>query len=214
MPKRPRKVQRRPNVKRPRRMRRVPRSIKSHTLSCVRKFWFQNWTFGNAAVGDYWRYYQFQLGNLPNLVEMTGLFDEYKINAIKITFRPAYDSVASDASALNVSTAPQAYLHYDIDPGNTVLPSGLYNSATLNSFMEHAGVKTRTLNRPVSIYLRPKILVDGNLVRKSGWIRTTDTSTNYRGVHVFLQQNNFSTSNTRISLDVFYTFYMQFKNLR
>lgn len=217
-----RKIGRRPyamkNRKRQRMVRRIPRNIRPNQVALKRTWYQTNWTFGTAATANFWQYYQFELATIPNLVELTGLFDEYKINAIKLTFRPRYDSVdVGDAAA--ATSLPQAYLHYCVDPANTQTPSGIYNSATLNSFLEHSGTKTRTLNRPVSIYFKPKVISElvsnqSGMMRKPDWIRTSATNVAHRGVHVFLQQNNFATSNNQIVLDVFYTYYMQLKNIR
>lgn len=211
---RPRKKQRRVYG----RVARVPRYLTQNKLVTKRTFYATNWTFSNATVAGYWQYFQFDLSVVPNLVEWTGLFDEYKINAIKLTFRPRYDSV-DVGNAAAATSLPQAYLHYTVDPGNNAVPSGIYNSATLNSFLEHSGVKTRTLNRPVSIYFKPKILTEasgniGGLVRNPGFIRTSNSNVAHRGVHVFLQQNNFATSNNQIALDVFYTYYITLRNMR
>lgn len=202
----------------PARVPRAPRTMRNNQLT-IKRTWYQtNWQFATATTAGFWQYFQFELATIPNLVEYTGLFDEYKINAIKLTFRPRYDSIdVGDAAA--ATSLPQAYLHYVVDGGNTVTPAGIYNSATLNSFLEHDGVKTRTLNRPVSIYFKPKVIMEASSnqagrVVGPGWFRTTAQNVAHRGVHVFLQQNNFATSNTQIALDVYYTYYMQLKNLR
>lgn len=198
---------------------RVPRSIVPAKLFAKRTFYNGNWTFNTVTVDGYWRNYSFTFSQLPNVVEYTALFDEYKINAIKVTFRPAYDSVPSDAPALNVNTGPQSYAHIFVDPA-AVNPSGIYGAATLNSFLENDGVKTYDTNKPFSVYFKPMIRdqVQGTgpnaEIRRSKYIRTTETGAVHTGFNMFLQQNNLSTNNTRISLDIFVTFYMTLKNLR
>lgn len=199
---------------------RIPRSIAPAKLAAKRTFYAGNWTFGTAAVGDYWRYMSYSLNQLPSVTEFTSLFDEYKICAIKVTFRPSYDSVDSAALSISSTTGPQAYAHVCIDPSSTNLPAGIYNSATLNSFLENSGVKSYTTNRPFSVYFKPKIRdqVQGTganaEIRKAKWIRTNETGAVHAGFNMFLQQNNFSTSNARVQLDMFVTYYMMFKNLR
>lgn len=199
---------------------RIPRTIVPAKLQCKRTFYNGAWQFGTAQTSDYWRYFSYTLGQLPTVTEFTSLFDEYKINAIKVTFRPSYDSVPSDAPALNVNTGPQAYAHIFIDPAQTALPAGVYNSATLNSFLENDKIRTVTANRPFSVYFRPMIrdAVQGTganaELRRSKYIRSNETGAVYSGFNMFLQQNNFSTSNSRISLDMFVTYYMTFKNMR
>lgn len=213
---------RRRRAKRPRvgRKMRILRRIVPAKLAVKRTFYLENWTWNTTTTAGFWRYNSFTLSQLPNVVEFTGLFDEYKICAIKVQYRPSYDSVPSDAPALNVNTGPQSYAHMYVDPASTVLPSGLYNSGTLNSFLESDKVRSVNTNRVFSVYFRPKIRdgVQGTgpnaEIRRSKWIRTNETGAVHSGFHIFLQQNNFSTTNVRISLDVFVTFYMMFKNLR
>lgn len=202
---------------------RVPRGIRmfsrANVLSAVRTFYAGNWTFGTVTTNDFWRYGQYTLASLPSVSEFTSLFDEYKINAIKVTFRPRYDTI-SPQDLVIASPQPQAYAHYIVDPGSTVIPAGTYTSTTLNTFLENSGVKTVTLNKPFSIYWKPKVSAQllgggtGSEVIKGGWVKTSDTAVTYRGYHMFLQQNNFTTTGGAVQLDIFVTYYMIFKNMR
>lgn len=213
----------RPMKKRRMTKRPIPRGLRPAAPSAMlvkRTFYAGNWTFGTVTTNDFWRYGVITLSNLPSASDFTALFDEYKINAIKVTYRPSYDSVPSDAPALNVNTGPQSFAHIVVDPGSTLIPTGTYNSTTLNTFLENSGVRTVTTNKPFSIFWKPKIRVQAagggttSEVRKGGYMRTSDTGVVYTGYHMFLQQNNFATSNTRIALDSYVTLYMSFRNLR
>jgi hypothetical protein len=201
------------------RRRPMPRRIVPAKLAIKRTFYLQNWTFGTAATDGFWRNYAFSLNQMPNVVEFTGLFDEYKINAIKVTFRPSYDSITSDSQGVVANSAPQAYAHIFVDPAATN-PAGVYGSATLNSFLENDKVRSYTTNRPFSVYWKPLVrdALQGTgpnaEIRRSRYIRTVETGAVYTGFQMFLQQNNFATTNARINLDVFVTFYATFKNLR
>lgn len=185
-------------------------------LSCKRMTYQTVWTFSTAALGGYWQYYTFNATNIGNFAEFANVFDEYKINAVKYTFRPRYDSVDANSA----TTLPQATMHYFVDQASTVVPTGVYSSATLNTFLENSGVKSRTLNRPVSIYYKPMAsdqLTGGSTVSrvfKPGWIKTDNTTISFRGFHAFLQLNNFATANANVQLDIFITFYMSFRNLK
>lgn len=191
----------------------------ANVLSTARTFYAGNWTFGTASVNDFWRYGTYTLSSLPSYNEYVNLFDEYKINAVKVTFRPRYDSI-SPSDIVGTANQPQAYAHYQIDPASTTVPAGIYNNTTLNTFLEASGVKTVTLNRPFSIYFKPKVNTSvfggssGAEVVKGGWIKTTESAVSYRGYHMFLQQNNFGAVGTSIQLDMFVTYYMTFKNMK
>lgn len=188
-------------------------------LAIKRTIYAGNWTFGTAATTDFWRYVTFQASSINNFTEMAGLFDEYKINAVKITYRPAYDNVAN-LGAAGTLAQPQAYAHVLIDPASTLIPSGVYSSGNMNTFLENQGVRTYTLNRPFSVYVRPKVqdqLFGGSTSTrtvKPPYIKTTETAVDHRGFHMFLQQNNFANTNTNIRLDIFATYYITLRNIK
>lgn len=177
------------------------------------------WTFGSAATNDFWRYLDYDMTAFNNFAEFANIFDEYKVNAMKITFRPSYDSIVAPVAAGSL-VQPQAYMHYVVDPGSSTIPTGTYSTATVNTFLEQSNVRTKTLRAPISIYFKPKVLSQnlgsgtGAVVERPQWTRTTETGTRHRGVHVLLQQNSMSTGNTNIKLDVFITYYVQFRNLK
>lgn len=189
------------------------------TVSMKRTSYAGNWTFGTATTNDFWRYVTIDMSSFNNFSEMAAIFDEYRVNAIKVTYRPAYDSVAQ-ATAASAVTQPQAFAHYVVDPASTVIPSGTYNITSLNTLLENGNVKTRTLNRPFSIYYKPKVLDQvfntgtAGVMRKSPWIRTSETSASFRGYHMYIQQNGFNLGNLNIKLDTYITFYVQFRNVK
>lgn len=197
------------------------RSVRSKRMPfvCKRMTYSSTWAFGTAATNDFFRYYTWTAADITNFAEFASVFDEYKISAVKVTFRPAYDSV-SNLTAAGALVQPQAYAHYVIDPAATTVPAGLYTSANLNSFLENEGIRTKTLNKEFSIYLKPKVLMQNfgggtaSTVVDSDWIKTSETAVQHRGFYIFLQQNAFAATNTNIKLDTFYTFYLQFRNVK
>lgn len=135
---------------------RVARPLRSSKVMRMAKVCYaSSWAFSTASTSGFWQYKVFTPNNsVQNWTEINQLFDEYKVNAIKVTFRPRYDSITG---ADNGAGTVQAYAHYVIDPASTTTPSGTYGAVSLNSFLEQSGVKTRTLNRPFSVYFRPKV---------------------------------------------------------
>jgi hypothetical protein len=197
---------------------RVP-ALRVPSITLKRRSFSSTWAFNTTTTNDVWRYYTFTAGDINNYSEFSALFDEYRINAVKVTFRPSYDDLAN-ISGTGTLVQPQAYAHVCIDPSSTVIPAGTYTSANMNTFLENSGVRTYTLNRPFSVYLKPHVqdgLQGGGTAShsfKAPWIKTSDSAPIHRGFHMFLQQNSFSTGNTNIKLDTFYTFYLQFRNLK
>lgn len=185
-------------------------------ISLKRTFYSGTWNWGTVATNDFWRYNTFTVGNLPSFSEFANVFDEYKLNAIKVTYRPNYDAIVMSTA----NTLPLATMHVCVDPASTLGPAGTYTSSNLNTFLENSGVRSYNLNKPVSVYFKPKIsegvLGTGTaaMVRSSPWIKTTEQLTEFRGFHAFVSTNNFGTTNSNIDLDVFVTYYLSFKNLR
>lgn len=195
-----------------------PMRMSSGILNMKRTVYQGSWAFNNTTTSGFWQYLTWTMNTATSdFSEIQALFDEYKVNAIKVTFRPRYDSVDGGlATVVN----PTAYAHYCIDPGSTVIPAGLYSASTLNTFLQNDNVKTRSLTKPFSIYFRPKVVDQvggGGTASRSvqaGWIRTTESGVTYRGVHVFLQNNNMTSVNGNLILDQFVTLYYQVRNLR
>lgn len=188
-----------------------------YTLSTSRTQWSSTWTFGTAATTDFWRYLYFTpTFDCNGFVDYADVFDEYRVNAIKVTFRPAYDSIQNNQAAGALSQR-QAYAHVVVDPSSTVAPSGTYSAATLNEFLSQGKVRTYTLNRPFSVYFKPKVsesVYGGGTAARvydSPWIKTTEGGVQFRGFHMFLQQNSLGAANENIKLDTFYTFYVSFR---
>lgn len=216
---------RRPSGRRMRRtMKRrriVRRRVRQARMAVKRTFYVENWQPNSAGTNGFWRYYQFTASQLPSMSEFVALFDQYKINAVKVTFRPRFDSFqgnnTTDTTLPGVTNQSGTNMHVIRDPYTTTFPTGTYTVANMNSFMEQGNVKSYTGNRPFSIYIRPtnNFTVDGaNVERKrSKYINTSNLAIPHFGFHAYAQDNNFSGTFGN-SWDVFYTYYMTFKNLR
>lgn len=178
-----------------------------------------NWAFSTAATSGFFRHFTPGLNALNNLGEYQAVFDQYKINGIKITVIPRWDG--ADVGTTAAPGLNMMYLTYCVDPKSTLVPSGTYTSATLNTFLENCNGKTRTrmFNKPVNIYFKPMISARDlysastttNYVGPK-WIATESSSIAHRGVYMFLHDNNLTTSGlSGWSVDIFYTFYFQCK---
>lgn len=209
-------------VKRRARRMRVPRPMAlrpKNVLRITRKFYLTQWVWTTTTTSDFWKYQTFTAALIPNFAEYASVFDEYRIGALKWTFMPRYTDV--EAASAGTTGTPTAYAHMLIDAESTLVPSGVYGSGTLNNLMENTKVRTRVANKPFSVYYKPKILQQGfgggtaGIVRNAPFIRTSDTSVDHRGHHIYVQQNNFSASaNANIIFDVFVTVYMTLRNTR
>lgn len=184
------------------------------TVSMKRTLYGGAWTFSNASTIGFWRYINVNASTgINNFAELAAVFDEYRIHAIKQTYRLRYDNVAAPVAAGSI-VQPQAYAHIIVDPDSLLVPSGTYDQANLNAFLENGSVRTVTLNKPFSIYWKPKVynsLATSVNSIKAPWLPVTNATVAHNGFHMFLQQNNFSTTNSNIILDGFTTVYFKLR---
>lgn len=205
---------------RPRRQRkaRIPRPIKQAVLTTSRKFWLEHWTPVALTTDRFWKYYTFNPSLIPNWADYFNLFDQYKINALKFEFRPRWDNYAgSDRTAPGDTNASGTFLHVCNDPYSSVtVPSGVYSTATLNTFMEQGPVKTYRPGDVVTVYFKPTVNMDtaaGPNVRVRAPYLTNNTISQHLGFHVFAQDSNMIGQFNQ-SWDVYVTAYFTMRNLR
>lgn len=177
------------------------------------------WLFTTVNVAGFWRNESFGLNQLANVSEYTNLFDEYRIRAIKYRYVPCYDNISAGEAigALPVQNAYQA--HISIDPAGTTTPSGTYNAAALQSYLDDAQ-KDRIVRggKEFSVYYRPKVLEDhnGNFSSKVipfPWTRTSQVTQQARGHNVFIWGSN-GASVVGLNFEIYVTVYLEFRGAK
>lgn len=203
-------------------------------LRVRRTCYLGQFTPGTASTAGFWQYRTVSLakgffdstgasmGGLSNLSEYTPLFDLYKLKAFKITLRPKF--VALNTGQINATTSAVKDLPYvgiKIDPSDTAVASGTYSPATLNSFLEQTGVRIRRADRPINIYVKPKVTdtYGGGGALRYVYPTWTDLSTPagqdvaHRGYWLYFWNQNFNNTDF-LPYDVFITYYLQFKGAK
>lgn len=212
--------------KRTRRMAARPRVSASlryamPTLSLKRTFWYEYWSFGTATVDNFWRYYQPPMAILPNLSEYSALFDQYKINGIKITLRPRWTGFDGADTTSTASNKPLQSVHYIVDPLSQITRAGTYGASTFNTFCENGNVKSVVGVKPINIYWKPMHnedagtgITNARLVGPRYLSFASATNVQQNGVHIFLQDPNFANAATGWGYDVFFTYYFQVRGMK
>lgn len=198
----------------------VPRMLRSQSMTVARKFWSAYWIPSTVSTSDFWKYYQFQPNQIPNWSDFFNLFDQYKVNALKFSFVPRSDGFdganTTDNTLPGVTNASGTRLHVVNDPYSTVVPTGTYTAATLNSVMEQGTVRTYIGTKTVDVYFKPTINVTteagSNYRVKAPWLNVNVQNV-HNGFHIMAQDANF-TGFFNQAYDVFITAYMSFRNLR
>lgn len=210
----------------------VPKGLTVKRMVCAT----QPFTYSSVATTNFWKYNTVALtsgmvdyasgatiASLTNLSEYSVLFEQYKLSAFKITFRPKFSNL--NQSQINNTTGATTYAipYFCIvkDPMGSQTPLGTWTQSTLNTLLENGG-KVYRADRPVTIYMKPKISEQFGggsnryLTPKFSDLGTSaGTSMPHRGYHMFCFNQGFdSTAITQQSWDVYVTYYLRFKNPR
>jgi len=192
----------------------------SSVFKVKRTFWAQIWQPGTAAVNDYWRFFQYSAGNMPDFSQYASIYDSYKITGIKIYFMPRFDSFSGEnRTTVGTTNNSGVRVSFIKDPWTSTAPAGVYTSGTYNQFCENGAVQLRTGNKPFSIYFRPTIAnttAGGtNQLVPAPWLPVTNNSITHFGVHAFAHDHNFSGNNLASQAwDIHVTYYVKFKGSR
>jgi len=199
-------------------MKRRPVSGNSSSIKVKRISITTSWTLGNAATSDFWRYVAPTAGNFSNFSEFASVFDQYKVNAIKATYRPRFSGLSGPVTGNTPMTARIPYAAIINDARSTLIPAGTYGSSALQTLLENGGKVIRA-DRVFSVYFKPQIQCQssvgaGTYYKRCPYINTSDTTTTMRGFHLMIYEQNFGNNFTDFEWDVYYTFYVTFKNLK
>lgn len=173
---------------------------------------------GTATTFDFWRFWEPSLGSFNNFSELANVFEQVRVNAVKLTFRPRFESVNAPITGNTPMTTVMPYVTMIVDPQSGITPTGAYNSSTLNLLLEGGG-KTRRANRPFSVYFKPWVSIPTNtnggvIFKKTPWLRTTDTGVPHKGAHIMFHTNSFSTSLVDCVWDIYIGWYVSLRNLK
>jgi len=211
--KRPAYRKRKMNISRPR-MSRMP------SLNVTRTSYLTVWNPQTASTVGFWQYLTANLQNITNYNEYVAVFDTYRINSLKFTFRPRYDNFAgndtTDTTLPGTTAQGGTNAHVIIDPKSGVVPTGTYTSANLNSFLENGKVRSYTGTKPFTINIKYPTITDdvngttGAVYKRAPFLSTKNTNILHRGAHVFLQDTAL-TGTFNQSFDLFVTMNITFR---
>lgn len=207
------------NISRPR-----PVYKRQHRLNVTKTFHGFNWTPSTTTTGDFWKYITVGINNLPELSSYQAVFETYRINSIKYTLRPRYDSFAgndtTDTTLPGVTNQGGNDVHVIIDPKSQLTPTGAYSTSTLNNFLSNGKVRTYRGMKPISFTVKYPCIADdvngvaGAKVIRAGFMDLNSaTAVQHRGAHVYINDIN-HTGVFGQSYDVFLTLNVTFQGMR
>lgn len=166
--------------------------------------------------------YAFRLSDLPDYSQFTNLFDRYRINAVKLLFIPAYNSIEENqgnlnqASSLNyLSVQPRVYTIID--------KNGDATTSTENTMLENGNVRIiREPCKSFTVYCKNPCVqlageASGVIVSGISKARQWCDTTNYNMAHYGISWGgiayNGTSSTVAQAYNIVATYYLQFKNV-
>jgi len=174
--------------------------------------------FPSATSQSTYFSYIFRFSDLPTVSEFTGLFDQYRILGVKITFYPYAVNAFVISNTQQTLEIPQLYTVLDYD--DATVPT------TFTSLDEYKNCKIFQFRRPYSRYFSPKLLSQSLFTATSGtfgqlsvspknWVDMANTNVNYYGLKGALVLTNSSVlPNPNAVIRVTATYYFQTKYQR
>lgn len=152
----------------------------------------------------------FSAAQVQGIGEFTGLYDQYRIRGVAVKIIPLSDT----AQANTASFLPMLYIHPDYDDVSL-------GSYTFVGCRERQGVKAVRLNKPFSMYVRPKAILDisnggatGNsaAIVRPGWIDCNDTAAIHCGLKFWMKNVDLRAQPSTITAFKIETkYYIEFK---
>lgn len=168
-------------------------------------------TGSNTFSGIY-----YQLNQVPNYnTKYTNLFDQYKINGIRVTIYPASNYV-SQASATTVDV-PQ--VTYAVDTTDATIPT------SMQYLYAYSNAVTKPLDKyPVSFFFRPKtasfsVVLDNNIatlgqaVGQTRWLSSANANASHYGLKLGITCNNLTQMPT-CTIKIITRYYLEFRDPR
>lgn len=169
---RPRRMMRR----RPMRSLTMKRRINTHHFK--RTFLLAQFTA--SATGPNFYGYNFTLSALPNYIEFTNLFDQYRINKVVVKFVPSANSDNIGASQIIPN------LHSAIDNNDSTAPTALTQLYEYGSYKRTRGTQTHT--RVFTPSCLADISVSSSSPKWKQWIGTQFPAVEHYGLKVGCDQ--------------------------
>lgn len=168
-------------------------------------------TVGSGAAGlSVQLAYQFQLSDIGNASTFTGLFDQFRLRKVVLTFRPAYTQAVVNATLTTATTYNISVIDYDDD-----------NTLTDGQMLQYGNAQIHTNTEKFTRVIYPKVanaVYAGGLFSGFGnaspnqWIDCNTPATSYYGFKINFENNPTAAANTLGFIDK--TYYLEFRNVR
>lgn len=169
---------------------------------------FQSSNIQVSSVLPYSNHFGFTLGQLPDVSNFTGLYDEYRINKVVIKFLPKFNNTLQGTGIANYMNQVHTAIDYD---DSLSLPT----AQAINEITQYQSHKITPGARVVTRVIVPKVELTssgaGQAPKSRQWLDCDNTSVLHNGLKVVIPPADNASS--LICYDTQITVYMSFRNV-
>lgn len=169
-------------------VRLIKRNADQGTINCI-------------LSADTFGAFTFQLNNVPKVADFTGLFDQYKINAVSLTF---YPQLTEASSIVAVTAVQNARIFTAIDNNDAAVPTAL------NDIREYDNCEVHSAVEKFTVYIDKPKFVDNTGALRTGYLSTASSGTLHYGLKYAVETLNPGSAGTYV-FRVEAVYYMSFK---
>lgn len=187
----------------------IPRSPRQPVQYFKRSQYYSG-VYANSTTADTFYSIPFSLNALPNYTEFTALYDQYRINGVKVTIIPRGNSAEIGASA-TTGQAVGVFSVIDYDDGSLL--------TSIQQACQYPNMKMTRSNQMHMRYLKPRCELAGTItstpttgaiMATRGWIDADAAGVPHYGLKLIFQQS----PNTVQQFDLKLDYYLAFKSVR
>lgn len=147
--------------------------------------------------------FTFRLSNVAGYSELVSLYDQYKINAVALTFIPRMTAITSTLTAGNIENVRCLTA---IDYNDSTAPTGP------DVVREYENCEVRGITEQFTVYIdKPKIF-DTSSTSRTAWIGTSSATTLHYGLKFWADSTQMTSGNYGYLVEA--VFYMAFKAIK
>lgn len=182
----------------------VPRELSNDRIHYVKRtanggtFTVSNLAF--TGVGQ-----QFSLNQVPAFSEFTALYDQYKINAIKVIFLPPFTGRMTILSIDSPQTSARFMSAVDYND-NT-------GPANMDEIRQYESCKMTQIHEKHERYIPSPKFINSSGQNVNDWISTSSPSTAHFGIKFGADPTN-QTNTLSFQYNIEVVFYLAFKNIK
>jgi hypothetical protein len=145
-----------------------------------------------------------RLSNVPNSAEFTSLYDQYKINAVSLTF---YPQLTEASSIVAVTSVQNARVLTAIDYTDAAIP------VSMDELREYENCEVNSAVKSFSVYIENPKFIDNTGSLRTGYISTSSPSTLHYGLKYAIETLNPASAGAYL-FRVEAVYYMSFKAIK